>query len=335
MDFPKSAIFAFNANIDHVRFAGEPEIAAIEKFSPPLASQVSECFAYGVQKEVSIDVRACEFLLSSMSFDAKLAGGQAGNAAQQASALGVKCFLHSNFANEGLLGLFSHPDRVFVASEKGFIPSSAFSSSAASAHHFVFESREGRTRFIASYDPLPLHPDDNFCRHIEAELPLASKAFIGGLHLAKTPERLRKFLSEIRRWKETNPKLQVFVELGEFQSREALRECEKEIFSVADFLGLNETELSSLSADIEELPGLVGTTLFHSQSEQMVLPQGKADAAALEFARRCASFRAATGKFASEADIVGISPSQAASPKLTVGLGDTLSCAYFMAARAP
>ena len=331
MDFPKSAIFAFNANIDHVRFAGEPEIEAIEKFSPPLAGQISECFAYGVQKEVAIDARACEFLLSSIRFDEKLAGGQAGNAAQQASALGVKCFLHTNFANEELLGLFSRPESVMVASENGFVPSGSFSSSAKSAHHFVFENRESQTRFIASYDPLPLHPDDNFCRHIDAELPGIGKAFVGGLHLAKTPERLRKFLSEIRRWKEINPKLQVFIELGEFQSREALRECEKEIFSTADVLGLNETELSSLSLGLDELPGAAGSVLFHSQSEQMVLPQAKMDAAALEFARRCASFRASTGKFASESDLVGLPASQVPIPKVTVGLGDTFSCAYFMA----
>ncbi len=330
MGFPSSAIFAFNANVDHVRFANEEDIAKIDGFSPSLGSAISECFSYGVQKEMAIDAKACGFFLSKMEFGRKIVGGQAGNAVQQASALGVKCFLHTNFANNELLGLFSRPELVMVAGEKGFLPANRFASEAASAHHFVFESRENRTRFIASYDPLPLHPEDNFCHNITSELPGTAKAFASGFHLVKTPERLHKFAEELRRWKETSPKLQIFAELGDFQSKEVLRATEKEIFPLADMVGMNEVEAAQLSCDLEELPNVVPSVLFHSPQEQLVLPSAKLDAAALEFARRCASFKAANGRFAAESDLAGFSPSFLESPAETIGLGDAFSCAYFM-----
>ena len=135
MQCPKKAFFAFNANLDHLRKVDDADLAKIEAFSPQLASQMSECFAYGVQKETQIDAHACEFFLSKMKFDKKLVGGQAGNAAAQASALGVECFLHTNFANEELLRLFPHPQRIFVAGEGGFVPAPSFSSEGKSAHH--------------------------------------------------------------------------------------------------------------------------------------------------------------------------------------------------------
>lgn len=331
MDFPTSAIFAFNANVDHVMQSGEPELAKIEEFSPALYSQINESFAYGVQKEVAIDVRACEFFLSQMKFGRKIVGGQAGNAAQQASALGVKCFLHTNYPNGELLGLFSHPEKIMVAGENGFVPSSSMSSSVKSAHHFVLEHPENRTRFIASYDPFPLHPEDNFCRYIGEQLPSISKVFVSGFHLLKTPERVAKFASEIKRWKGINPKLQVFVELADFQSKEVLKATEKEIFPIADMVGLNEVELSSLSYDLEDLPSVASAVLLHSPQEQLVIPEGKTDAAALEFARRAASYKAETGKFAQVADLVGYAHKFIDSPAETIGLGDTFSCAYFMA----
>jgi len=331
MDLPASAIFAFNANLDHLRFTNDADLAKIEEFSPQLSSQINECFSWGVQKEVAIDVRACEFFLSKMEFDKILVGGQAGNAAEQASALGVKCFLHTNFANEDLLKRFSCPEKIMVAGEKGFVPAGQLSSSIKSAHHFVFENKESRTRFIASYDPFPMHLEDNFCFNIAKELPGVKKAFVGGLHLLKTPERVSKFAEEIRRWKQANPALRVFLELGDFSDKSVLKATEKELFPLIDILGLNEVELAQLSYDLEELPSAVPSVLFHSPREQFVLPVQKQDAAALEFAKRCASYKAKTGGFAKEADVIGASAEFVETPVQTVGLGDAFSCAYFMA----
>ena len=332
MNFPSSAIFAFNANLDHVKFASDADLAAIEEFSPTLSSQITESFAYGMQKEVAVDIRACEFFLTKMKFDRTTVGGQAGNAAQQASALGVKCFLHSNFANEELCRKFLHPDRIMVANEKGFVPASSYSSHIKSAHHFVLENNESRIRFIASYDPFPMHLEDNFTYNIPKELPSITKAFVGGFHLLKTPERMRKFLSEMKKWKEINSRLQIFCELGEFQNAEVLQAARNELLPFVDMVGLTDTDLSQLGVDVEDLASEAQSILFHTPERQKVLPEGKLNAAALEFAKRCASYKAKTGKFATEQDLAGASAEFVESPVETVGLGDTFSCAYFMSA---
>lgn len=331
MQFPKKALFAFNANIDHLKISDGAVVEAIDKALPQLASQMNESFSWGMQKEVTIDVRACDWLLANVKFDSRLVGGQAGNAAEQASCLGVDSYVHSNFANENLAKLFSRPEKIFFGSEQGFSSASSTASSVKSAHHFVFENRETRTRFIASYDPFPLHPEDNFCRHIDAQLPSISKAFIGGLHLVKTPDRVRKFISEVKRWKGINPFLEIFFEMGEFQSREALGAVREELFPFVDMVGLTDSELSSLGCDLEELAPEVKSILFHSPEEQLVLPYTKLNGAALEFAKRCASYFAEKGKRASEQDLVGYESKFIEAPVRTVGLGDTFSCAYFMA----
>ena len=333
MHLPEKAIFAFNANLDHLRHATDSDVEAIERRYPPLASQMSECFAYGVQKEIGIDAQQCGFFLSQFKFDRALVGGQAGNAAQQASALGVQCYLHSNFANELLLSLFSHREMILVANEGGFVPAPSFSSEVASAHHFVFEHAENRTRFIASYDPFPLHPDGSFCSAIGKELPGVKKAFVSGLHLVKTPERARKFIAEMRRWKETNPSLRIFFEMAEFQNLAVLESVRAELFSVADMVGLNEVELGQLGCGLEELATEAKAVLFHSPERQEVLPGGKLDASALKFAEKCASFLAKNGRHGSLEEIAAFEGGFVESPARTVGLGDAFSCAYFMACK--
>ena len=81
MNFPTKAIFAFNANIDHHCFPTETELKRIGDFAPTLLSQIEECFAYGMQREVPIDTKVCNFLLPEFKTARKLVGGQAGNAA--------------------------------------------------------------------------------------------------------------------------------------------------------------------------------------------------------------------------------------------------------------
>jgi ADP-dependent phosphofructokinase/glucokinase len=331
MGFPQQSIFAFNANIDHVKFSDEPTLAAIDSHLPKIASQMSESFSWGVQKEITIDVKVCEWLLANIKFDSQIVGGQAGNAAQQASALGVDCFLHSNFGNTALAKLFSHKEKIFFAEENGFVPAASVSSSVKSAHHFVFENNENATRFIASYDPMPLHIEDNFCRHIDSRLPGITKAFVGGLHLVQRPDRMRKFLDEMKRWKEINPKFQIFLEMGQFQSQEVLEAVRAEVLPFVDMVGLNDTELAQLGCPLEELASEAQAVLFHSPDKQEVLPEGKTNPAALEYARRCASFLAEKGAHATQQDLTGYEPKFTEHPVRTIGLGDAFSCAYFLA----
>ena len=332
MQLPSRAIFAFNANLDHHCFPTEDELKRLGDFAPALASQVDECFAYGVQREVQIDIKICNFLLSEFRGARKIVGGQAGNAAQMASALGVECFLHTNYGSEGLLGLFAHPKKVMVATEKGFAAADAVQNEKSEAHHFVFENEEARTRFIASYDPQPLHPDSLFCEKIRKELPTISKAFASGFHLLPTVGRMGKFLEEMRAWKEINPSLRLFCELGEFQKPE-VRDAFLEEMRLFDMVGLNDTELSSFGVDLEEFSQKAASVLFHSQNGQEVLPIGKIDEEALQFSRKCASFRAANGRCATLSELEAYEAKFVENPAGTVGLGDTFSCAYFLACR--
>jgi len=330
MELPSAIIAAFNANLDHVLSIGEQDMAKLEQRLPVLYKQIDESFSWGMQKEVTIDVRTSEFLLSSLKFDRAIVGGQAGNAAQMASALGVKCFLHTNVANEQLLRHFSHPEKITVASESGFVSAQGFSSQAASAHHFVFESPSAGTRFIASYDPVPLHLEDNFEHSIGKELQGIAKAFTGGFHLVKTPERLRKLISEMKRWKEINPKLQIFCELGEFQNPAVMEAARQELLPFADMVGLNDTELSAFGVELEEIASETQALLFHTPSVQKVFPAPKLNSAALEFAKKYASFKARSGRFAQLKDLEGATAGFVESPAETVGLGDIFSCAYFL-----
>jgi len=332
MTLPSRAIFAFNANIDHHCFPAEGELKRIGDFAPALLSQIDECFAYGVQREVSIDSKTCNFLLNELKGARKMVGGQAGNAAQVASALGVECLLHSNYASEGLLRLFTHPKKVMVATEKGFASADAVQNEKTEAHHFVFESAETRRRFIASYDPQPLHPDSQFCEKIRKEIPSISHAFVSGFHLLPTVGRMGKFLEELHAWREINPSLRLFCELGEFQKPE-VRDAMLEDLRIFDMVGLNDTELSSFGLGLDEFSQKANSVLFHSQNSQEVLPAGKLDEEAMAFARKSASFRAEKGRCATLAELEAYEAKFVEKPVETVGLGDTLSCAYFLACK--
>lgn len=334
MQFPKSAVFAFNANIDHLIFATDADAETIDRSFPEIAGAMTESFSTGVQREMQIGSKECGFLLSAFKSKAKkIVGGQAGNAAEQASALGVDCYLHTNFANEELMGLFSHPKKIFAATEKGFAPADGFPSQSPSAHHFVFENAGAQTRFICSFDPFPLHPEAAFCEKIGAELERVGKAFVGGMHLVKSADRVAKFAREIERWKEINPNLLVFVEMGESQNADVLDAVRKEIFPITDVVGLNEVEIAQLGCTPEELAGEVGELLFHTAESSIIYPEGKGDAPALEFARKAAAFRAKTGRCGIEQEILQCDGEAVENPARRVGLGDTLSCAYFMAMR--
>jgi ADP-dependent phosphofructokinase/glucokinase len=219
-----------------------------------------------------------------------------------------------------------------VATEKGFEPAAAAHRDSAEAHHFVFENAETRTRFIASYDPQPLHPDPIFCSAIRKELPSIGKAFIGCFHLLPTPERLGKLAEELRAWKRTNPSLRLFLELGEFQSGE-VRDALLPELSLFDTVGLNDAELSSFGMELDEFASHCGAVLFHTPEHSLLLPREKEDEGALAFAEKCASFRAKNGRCATLADLEGYETEFVENPVETVGLGDSFSCAYFLAAK--
>ena len=332
MVLPSRAIFAFNANICHRCALSDGELKLIGDFAPALAAQIDECFAYGTRREASIEAKVCSFLLSELKGAQREVGGQAGNAAQAASALGVECFLHTNYASEGFLKLFAHPEKVMVASEGGFAKAGGPRDEKIEAHHFIFESPGQGARFTASYDPQPLHPDSLFCEKIRAELPAIGHAFVGGLHLLPTPGRLGKFLEEMRAWKAINPSLRLFCELGEFQKPE-VRDAFLEGMAIFDTVGANAAEISSFGVGPDEFASRANAVLFHTRESQEVMPAEKLDGEAMEFARKCASFRAEFGRCATLHELEGYDAKIVDAPAETLGLGDTLSCAYFLACK--
>lgn len=326
MKFPKFAIFAFNANPDYIRPYESADLNKIKSFSKSLFLKMYHCFRSGIQKEIVIDEKTAKFLASSFVFK-KAIGGQAGNAAQQAAYFGVNCFLHTNNLDRNFLHLFRRSSKIFVASKGSFLPSHLFQQIACHSMHFVFENLQKRTRFIASFDPQPLSPEPYFCSHIESVLPFIPKAFIGGIHLVRSKSSLLEFASCLRRWKKINPDLKIFLEMGEFSNLKMLQIAEKEILPLADIIGLNEVEASQLSLTLNELSSQT-TVLFHSQKKQFVLPSPNKKA--LLFAKKCASFKAQTGRFPTLQQLQNFRPRFVDKPRALVGLGDVFSCAYFL-----
>ncbi|MCX8197936.1 MAG: ADP-dependent glucokinase/phosphofructokinase [Candidatus Micrarchaeota archaeon] len=331
MGLPSCALFAFNANIDYIVDADRADLGAAKKALPELFFQIESCLESQSQRETKIGRQECLALLSMLKPGKAIVGGQAGNGAQQASALGIRCFLHSNFASTGLLGLFSFPSRVFVATKKGFERADRASASLPSSHHFIFQSKNSNSRFIASYDPLPLHVEEEFAAKITPLLPSIPKAFVGGFHLLFGRKPVLAFAKELQRWKEENPSMRIFCELGDFQSEAAMQETLKSIFPLADMVGMSDSELALFGCSIEELSREGNAILLHSPAKQEVFPPPKLNPAALDFARRCASFKARHAKFATLRQALASKPSFVARPKQAVGLGDSFSCAYFMA----
>lgn len=330
MELPASAIFAFNTNIDHIAFAGKREVEKIGKKFPEMASAMAECFSSGVQREIQVGKKECSFLLDAFEYQ-DVVGGQAGNAALQASMLGVECYLHSNFWGRELLSLFPRKEKILVFEGGRFVNAAKAKASKACAHHFVFENKESRTRIIFSYDPIALHPESGFCSAVEEGLVEAKKAFVGGLHLAKTKESAKRLIEAIKRWKKANLSLQVFLELGEFQNRQVMEMVEKCLFAHVDFVGMNEHELAAFGCPASKLAEKTGALLLHSPERQEVYPKEKEDRQALLFAAKAASFKAKYGKCASKRQLATFQPRHVRFPARTVGLGDTFSAAYFMA----
>ncbi|MEM4634140.1 MAG: hypothetical protein QW275_03230, partial [Candidatus Anstonellaceae archaeon] len=210
MEFPASAIFAFNANIDYVAKPSKSQMQRLKNELPTLFQQISECFSMDGQMEVKISKQECKILLSIFRPSRKIVGGQAGNAAQQASALGINCFLHSNFASRETLLLFDHPEKIFFAKNGRFFPAAKFESNMPSAYHFVIQSQHLSSRFIASFDPSPIRLDKGFSKAIAQIACSVPKAFVGGFHLLSNPHQISLLSSEMRRWKKANPKMKIF-----------------------------------------------------------------------------------------------------------------------------
>ncbi len=309
---PKSALFAFNTCIDAVVKTTPQMLLCL-----PLIQKdrhVREAVLSSLQREITIDKEELSFLRKTFPRPQYRIGGQAGQAAEVARALGVLPI-------------------IFPERKKKELPI-----------HYVFEycnSLGMCNRIIASYEPQPMIPQAGL--HLPKRLLRSlSHAFLGGFHLMKSKEEIMQSAKIIHAWKKQNPHLRIFVELGDFQKKEVLAAAKKYVLPPADCEGMNEEELFLLTGRhgidaIKKLPKGTGKILFHSPNFSFTLPKDEGDEQALLFARLVCSYRAKYGKnpsFSSLAKYAKTSPSlHIENPKFTVGLGDAFSCAYFLAAK--
>ena len=333
MKLARSCIFAFNSNIDLVAHAGLGEAESLFGM---------RIFTGG---EAKISAETAQRVSSSFKWKEARIGGQAGNMANAAAALGVKCLAHAYNLSPRQRKLFA----------KGVEPVGERTGN--ESVHYVLELklRNGRRdRLILTHDPAnsSLLISPKFAsRSLEFVSNGCDRAVVSGFHLldAKNAEaRLSAASQLIRRWRKANPSLRVHFEAGEFSDANVAGLVAKSILPLVDSIGMNERELFAFAPRISALPNI---------SEIMVHTAGYASAAsrirgrdalarALSFGHALAAHRAGTGKFAglasalrlmkkvrgAKSDENGVSvPSIKITPKFTLGLGDSFSAGYFLA----
>lgn len=332
---PKKAIFAFNTNIDAVKHISKEEIAGVKppKELVPLFSAIRR----GEQKEVKADKKTVAWLTKKFGVDYFLVGGQAGNAANAASLLGVRCFLHSSYKSRSLLSLFRKPENILIAKGDSFVKASDVCGNGEYGVHFIIEC-EGN-RYIASFDPKKPPVDADFRKAIGKEIRTVDKVFVGGFHLFEKNSQVIEAANEIKRWKRANPSLHIHLEMGEFQSKEALNATKKYVFPLIHSIGLNDVELRQLfnkneGKSLVLLSKIVPEILFHTEKKSVVIPVTKNAAESLLFASIVASYRAAKGELPTFDELIKFAEKRKSfyikKPVATVGLGDTFACAYFL-----
>jgi len=345
VSLPSRALFAFNTNLDSVKHISGRFIEEIAYDIPDEMWELRLIMRRGAQKEIRIsDTTAC-WLEQVVGSDYFLMGGQAGNAANAASSLGVTSLVHTNYKSRALLSRFDSSSRVLIAQGDSFRPASCFAEKKPQATHYILEFEKGdvfykkpiphSNRFIASFDPQELQVDPDFSRAIRSEIKSISKAFIGGFHLLREPESLAQFIREIESWKKQNPELKIHFESGEYINKDVMREAVSELFPLIDSIGMNKSEFKSFGLSLSSLSRKVPEIIVHEPRSIILKPDNKARRLAVRFGQLAASFRAKTGKLPSFKEIDDYAKTKGslftAKPKSTVGLGDTFASAYFMA----
>ncbi len=319
-------IVAFNACLDLVKYIKAGELEALE-LSGEL-SPLKECIAREEQSEIAVSQSTLDYLIKSLGYDEKRAGGLVGQAAREVPNLGVEVYSHIAAKCRELTGLFS--DRVLISTSHGFRPAPDFSEDCIPPSHFVMEFEKGlevfgkelksSTRFIATHDSYAFDfiLDEQFFESIKEEVGKINKAVLSGFHLVLEAQasKIRRVEKIIEEWREINPHIFIHLELGQFQSEKALKETEK-LFPLVDSLGLNEEELRYITGEegLEEglsfLAEKTERVLFHSQhcsaliTSQDNLKEAKA---ALQFASLCSAYKVLHGRVPSIREMESFSP---------------------------
>ena len=180
--------------------------------------------------------------------------------------------------------------------------------------------------------------------------------------------RKGEVLGQISSWKRTNPHLKLHLEWGSFISKETEKLVVKHALPLFDCAAFNEDEFPSIMRALgrkEELGGIrdilekTGTAVLHTRDYSLAFSRefsSESLADSLTFASFAAGFKASKGRapafrelgktrfrlkkikmpkvdgkrLAKQGVAFALSPSVEVTPKLTVGLGDCFSMAFFL-----
>ena len=343
----RKALFAFNTNYDYVREVSQGKLPRLPK---ELAAQLRESMRTGRQREIRIGARTA-LVLGALGGWRRQIGGQAGNCATAAKALGVEVLLH-------------RPSRALPP-------------------HYVFEfvrSPAEMDRLIATYDPQnsEMRADARFVANATKRIRSFSHALVSGFHLLDVHlarNRITGVAELLMKWKRLNPRLWIHTEFGEFQSLRVLELVLTHILPLVDSVGMNGQEALAAGralgvrgdryAVCERLSRITGEVVLHENSWSFALSKLRpADELrrSLVFANLLAAHRIKTGKRANFDELAryaggrlflcsdgvvelgkfeerkfgmhaAFAPALIEKAKSTVGVGDTFAAGYFLTAR--
>ncbi|MCX6778068.1 MAG: hypothetical protein NT157_04245 [Candidatus Micrarchaeota archaeon] len=245
----KKAAFGFNTGLDLVRNAGREEAGAITKriFGKRLLGG-----------EYTISAKRARELADLGGWKTRI-GGQAGNMANDAAAIGVRCYVHSASKSEKIMRLFR--DGAMVARKGRFVPAGKAGDSSVPPIHFVLEFPGDR--IILSHDEcaFSMKEDGEFYAAIK---PLAKKIgcfAVGGFHLLQGRDvegKVAGIAGRVLGLKGENPEMKIHLEWGDFQNVKAMEATLGLFAPVCDSVGFNEKELERVSAYLRLRGGKYG-----------------------------------------------------------------------------
>jgi len=241
----ESALFAFNSNVDVVLRTDEKgALALADKMNLDL---LAECVKKGKGAEETVSLGKMTMLLKENQ-DEKRIGGQAGNMANLAAALGIRSYVHSSVVCRNLTQYLN--PAVKVSSPFCFQNADVIMSEGEVPLHFVVDF--GKDRYIAVNDMHNTHMliNRNFKRCMEKEVRSVERAVVSGFHLLDIPEpkgRVEEVRVLVKRWKSVNRGLEVHLELAHYKRMDVLRVVMEVLAPLCDSIGFNEQEARQAS----------------------------------------------------------------------------------------
>ncbi|MCX6776029.1 MAG: hypothetical protein NT130_04235 [Candidatus Micrarchaeota archaeon] len=323
INLAKSALFAYNVNIDAVKY-----LKGGERFPAKISQLLKECVKKGREREFGVDKRTLQALMKRVGYDELRMGGQAGNMCNVASSLSVLCYTHVPSKCREQMRLFEHPENILVA-DGSFKTPDEVGRKCDVPIHFVMEFGKGYrfqnaeaptpNRLIASFNPpcAVLEIDEEFRRLAPRIIDTVSRAVISGFHNPTIGSdfavRIKNVRDNIQELKRLNHNLKVHVELGDFQHPRVLKEVTRQILPVCESVGFNENELEQLKKALgikdgmwkacDRICSMFGTAVFHRSSFSFFVDREESCADTILFGSLLAAHRASNGRNASFGDL--------------------------------